>query len=115
MRRASAMASRRGSLAGRLDAFKAKTASNKAKMIDLAHKEGHKAVDKKKEKLKEEAKALGPPKDHREALTRFYGRVAPDKLAFVGQILKRFEGNSEKMYTLLGSMFPGELIERPST
>ena len=60
-----------------------------------------------------------PPADAREALVRFYSRVAPEKLADGGaaveMILSKFAGRSEQMYVLLERMFPGERVERPST
>ena len=59
-----------------------------------------------------------PPADAREALVRFYSRVAPEKLADGGaaveMILSKFAGRSEQMYVLLERMFPGEHCERPS-
>ena len=44
---------------------------------------------------------LGPPADDREALTRLYERVAPEKLGNIDGILAKFEGDADKMYALL--------------
>ena len=54
-----------------------------------------------------------PPKSHREALKRFYERVAPDNLKNVDTILARFQSKPEAMYAILKKMYPGEVCERP--
>ena len=57
--------------------------------------------------------AQSPPADDREAICRLFSRCAPEKLGNVDAILHKFEGQRERMYALLSTMFPGETIERP--
>ena len=93
-RRASANASRRGSLAGRLDAHK--------KRLEMATvPEGS------------EANANLPAND-REALHRLFSRCAPDKIANIDAVLQKFDGQLDKMYLVLGRLYPNETIERPA-
>ena len=55
-----------------------------------------------------------PPRDDREALTRFYRRCSPDKLSHVEKILAKFAGDRDAMYATVEALFPGERVERPS-
>ena len=43
----------------------------------------------------------------------FYLRCCPEKLERIGDILAKFQGNRDAMYTLIERMFPGETVERP--
>ena len=56
-----------------------------------------------------------PPADCREALVRFYSRVAPSKVNNVDTILERFKGAEENMFLMIDQMYPDEdPVERPA-
>ena len=54
-----------------------------------------------------------PPRTHREALMRFYARVAPDKMSSVDKIVEKFQHNYNAMYQVLERLYAGEILERP--
>ena len=53
------------------------------------------------------------PLDDREALTRFYRKVAPDKVSHIDDILQQFGDDIEKLYTALENKYPDAVLVRP--